>query len=618
MKLLTIIVLNVGLIGFFVYLLRKRNLLSYFEGGKWWLTWLSIAIITLMDELTSVFYVAGESYLVVGFAAFVFIVITSIFMRFLSNRMVEIAHILENNGIRGGGVYSFSYMVLGPTVSFIAVASIIVDYVLTAAISTVSAVYNGGSFFDLGPVTTYALMLGIIWFVAGLNIIGIKENARFTFFIFVAAALILLTLIVSALIDPSPGQGAMVVRGVHETWNGITGNGFWSGTGFMIFGIASVILAYSGIESVVQTAGLVKSWKEIRKAYLFLALTVGIVTPLITTLVLTRTDIQFKGHETDLITYFGTVLNGKMFGVMVAALASFTLIMAVNTAFVASSELLERVAHRYGFHWIIKTNKRDSLYRIHIISAILYSLIIIITAGSQEVLAHMYAVGLVASFTINMGALVYYRYSKGSEGIKEYHTSRTGTLFIFIILLCVFVFIAIHKYEGVILWGISVILFLIIGLRVAKRRAPEIVHLQKTDNPMTLIFQCAETEDQMHHIYFLRPKDHEHILHDPSVSYVTFYNPRAGAPEKVGPNHYVFPLQAATLIARIKALMHLLHYELPGKPITFHFGWPTTSWVDRMSIGVMVLSLVRLPRAFPNYSFVMEHEGNTSLQPIGG
>ena len=40
-------------------------------------------------------------------------------------------------------------------------------------------------------------------------------------------------------------------------------------------------LTLSGIESVLQTASLVKSWHDIRKAYIFLALTVGIVTPLI-------------------------------------------------------------------------------------------------------------------------------------------------------------------------------------------------------------------------------------------------------------------------------------------------------------------------------------------------
>ena len=64
-----------------------------------------------------------------------------------------------------------------------------------------------------------------------------------------------------------------------------------------------------------------------------------------------------------------------------AALASFALIMAVNTAFVASSELMERVAHRYGFHWIIATNRRQSLYRIHIANAIFFSIIILITSG---------------------------------------------------------------------------------------------------------------------------------------------------------------------------------------------------------------------------------------------
>ncbi len=34
----------------------------------------------------------------------------------------------------GGGVYSFSYLVLGPTISFVAVSSIMVDYILTAQI----------------------------------------------------------------------------------------------------------------------------------------------------------------------------------------------------------------------------------------------------------------------------------------------------------------------------------------------------------------------------------------------------------------------------------------------------------------------------------------------------
>jgi len=70
------------------------------------------------------------------------------------------------------------------------------------------------------------------------------------------------------------------------------------------------------------------------------------------------------------------------------------LIMAVNTAFVASSELMERVGHRYGFHWLIATNRRHSLYRIHVINATFFSSIVLITHGSQMILADMYAIGL--------------------------------------------------------------------------------------------------------------------------------------------------------------------------------------------------------------------------------
>ena len=122
--------LNLGLIGLFVYLLRRPNLLSYYQNGRWWLTFLSIAVITLMDELTSVFYAPAEAYRFIGLSAIVFIAFTAIFIHYMTTRLVEIAGILEHHGLIGGGVYSFSYLVLGPTVSFIAVSSIMVDYIL--------------------------------------------------------------------------------------------------------------------------------------------------------------------------------------------------------------------------------------------------------------------------------------------------------------------------------------------------------------------------------------------------------------------------------------------------------------------------------------------------------
>src|SRR2546428_11298093 len=104
-----------------------------------------------MDELTSIFYVPAEAHRFIGARAIFFIAITSLLMRVLSTRMVEIAQVLERHDIRGGGVYSFSYFVLGPVASFVAVAPIMGDYLLTAPISTGSAVYQGTPLLPTGP-----------------------------------------------------------------------------------------------------------------------------------------------------------------------------------------------------------------------------------------------------------------------------------------------------------------------------------------------------------------------------------------------------------------------------------------------------------------------------------
>jgi amino acid transporter len=260
-----LIAVNVALVAFFVWVLRRPNLLGFAKGGTWYLTWLSIGVITLMDELTSVFYAPAEAHRFIGSQAIFFIAFTSLLMRVLSSRMVEIAHILELNGVRGGGVYSFSYFVLGPTVSFVAVASIMVDYILTACISTVSAVINGTYFVSLSPTVEYGMILGIIWGVAFLNILGIKENARVTFSIFVAAAFVFVNLILLGILHMDAEAPARMVASARDVIDHAE-RGSVAFIQVVTIGVASCVLAYSGIESVIQTAGLVEGWRDIRRA----------------------------------------------------------------------------------------------------------------------------------------------------------------------------------------------------------------------------------------------------------------------------------------------------------------------------------------------------------------
>src|SRR5439155_801074 len=317
----------------------------------------------------------------IGTQAIFFIAPTSLLMRVLSTRMVEIAQILELHDIRGGGVYSFSYFVLGPVASFVAVASIMVSYILTACISTVSAVINGTAFLPLGPATQYGLILGVIWAIAGLNILGIRENARVTFGIFVVAAFVLVNLIALGFLHLAPGSPALMLGSAQSVIGSVTGSGLPHAVAVVTVGVASCILAYSGIESVIQTAGLVDSWRDIAKAYWFLAL----------------------------------------------------------------------------------------------------------TEGSQAILAEMYAVSLLASFCINIGCLLIYRYFQGTKEIRAYHTSRTGTLLLELMLLACFVYLAAHRPYGTGLWAAVVGVLLAAGIPFSRRYGPEAQEIRRSDYPMEML-----------------------------------------------------------------------------------------------------------------------------------
>ncbi|MCU7494169.1 MAG: amino acid permease, partial [Ignavibacteria bacterium] len=283
--------------------------------------------------------------------------------------------------------------------------------------------------------------------------------------------------------------------------------------------------------------------------------------------------------------------------------------MAVNTAMVASAELIEKVAERYNYQWLIQLNKNQSLFRIHIVNGVFYTIILIVTSGSQAILAEMYAVGLIASFCINTGSLIIYRYSKGTKEIS-YHTSRIGTLFLFIILLSTFIYIALNRPYGTVLWFSITLLFLLAGIRISKFRAPEIPIRRATRTPMDIIFAISDVADEDVHLYFRRPSEYELQEAQPSSIFISFYSPRNEAPQNVSLNHFWISIQRGMkLFDMIVALLRTLEYEMPPeKKLHIHFGWPLSSWLDRMSIGVMIYNIIHLPKKFPHFTFHMDYK----------
>ena len=145
---------------------------------------------------------------------------------------------------------------------------------------------------------------------------------------------------------------------------------------------------------------------------------------------------------------------------------------------------------------------------------------------------------------------------------------------------------------------------LLAGIPFSRRYGPEVKQKRRSDYPMEMLLALGETDGPVH-VWFRRPGEGE-LSDDPATAFLTFFSPRQEMPEKLGPNHYRFAVQGGSVYRSIAVVLDLLVDELGGRDITVHFGWPTSSWLDRMSTGVLVHNLMRLPPKYPALHFAME------------
>src|SRR4029453_6004915 len=129
---------------------------------------------------------------------------------------------------------------------------------------------------------------------------------------------------------------------------------------------------------------------------------------------------------------------------------------------------------------------------------------------------------------------------------------------------------------------------------------------------MEMLLALGEVDGALN-VWFKRPGEAD--LHaEQGTVFVTFFSPREACPLGLSANHYRFPIQGGSVYASIIVILELIEEELDGLDVTVHFGWPTSSWLDRMATGVFVAALMALPRGYPPLRFVMEHPPDRAAQ----
>lgn len=364
--------------------------------------------VVFADIGTSVYYTPGILYNtrdIRSLAGFFVFLTMSVFV-LLTLKYAEVTHRFP----QGGGVVTVGAQAINKWFGALGGMFILVDYFLTAAISSLSGMqYLSVVIPALGPVIVVplvgqvqALLIVITVIVLALlgllNWVGISESAKVSFvgavIAFASDIAILITVFThmsfSYFLSLFPAMFA------HRTITPLT----------ILVGFAGSFLAFSGLESISQLSPVMKTPRKrvAGIALLLVVLTIGITSPVLTML---STILQPKLAadpvlSTQLISRLGGYFGGVVLQTEVAVSASALLVFASNTAIIGTYHVFMALARMDFFPaFVLNRNKlRGTPHYSILLATGIPILILVLVLGQVNILGDMYAFGLLGAFSL--------------------------------------------------------------------------------------------------------------------------------------------------------------------------------------------------------------------------
>lgn len=300
----------------------------------------------------------------------------------------------------GGGAYAVSRANLGPTLSQLAAASLIVDYVLTVAVSIAAGVDALTSAFpNLAPLTL-PIDLGLVGLIMILNLRGVGESARAFLvpafvFIFGVLGVVAFGLVHPVGAHPVPIPAPVAPLGAF---------------GFLLLlrAFSSGCSALTGIEAIANGVPLFKA-PEVRRAknteYLL-----GVILSLMLigiTLLSLRLHTNPLAHETVLSQVIaGSVGRSPVYYIVVLSVTA-VLGLAANTSFGGLPLLAGVLAQDNLLPHVFAIRGDRHVYQYGIVTlALAASCLLVASGGDTNALIPLYAIGVFTGFTLSQGGLV--------------------------------------------------------------------------------------------------------------------------------------------------------------------------------------------------------------------
>ncbi|PZR74644.1 MAG: universal stress protein UspA [Chthoniobacterales bacterium] len=366
------------------------------------------AAILYGDWGTSKAYVIGLAFAVGGYASFWLIGAMCILTALVGINYIIICRLYPD----GGGVYA-SVRHRSEVISIVGAFLLIADYLVTAAISALSA------FQYLGVPHPEKFAAAAILIIGLLNLLGPKHTGGLAFLISIPTAIVVVVLGLFSL--PHMGDAIGHLQPLH--------GGFWSNWG----GFVGIVLALSGVEAIANATGVMRldpgsteAQPSVRKtstpALVWVMVEVCIFTALLGLAMHALGGLQTANGEVNapgaegvrdyMLRYMGeTFVGGALgpaighaFGFAVSITFGLLLLSAVNTAIVDLITIQFLMARDRELPSIFQRLNKWGVPSIGMLLATIVPMLLVILVKDMVGLADLYAVGVVGAIATNLGA----------------------------------------------------------------------------------------------------------------------------------------------------------------------------------------------------------------------
>jgi amino acid transporter len=347
--------------------------------------------VVFADIGTSVYYVPGILYGQVGKLAGFFVTLTLAAFILLALKYSEVTYRYP----QGGGVVTVAARAMHPWVGALGGMFILVDYFLTAAISSLSGVIYLSVIIPHLGLAILPITLTVLALLGLLNWWGISESATVSATAAVIAFVIDIAILIQVLIHV-PLHTILSV--IPEMFSGKPLTGLALLTGF-----AGSFLAFSGLESISQLSPVMRTPRKrtSRLALLLVVLTIGITSPLLTIFSTTLLDAS-KVDPNQFISALGGEYGSRILELAVAISASALLMFASNTAIIGAYHVFLALSRMHFFpNFVERRNTwRGTPHYSILLATGIPILVLIIAQGQIDLLGDMYAFGLLGAFSL--------------------------------------------------------------------------------------------------------------------------------------------------------------------------------------------------------------------------